>query len=111
MGLVTNWLSNESNENKFEVYNNSDGKYDLENNKIIQNSGSIHSIWIKIDSDGLKQLASNYKNNAIKIQDYYILYFGKDIHLGERFFSHLNTSVGTGGIDLKNKSELHNFDL
>ena len=56
MGLVTDWFSNESNENKFEVYNNLDGKYDLENNKIIPNSGSVHSIWIKIDSDGLKQL-------------------------------------------------------
>lgn len=111
MNKVINWLNELATNNKYEAFVNLEEYYDFKNKKIHQNVGSVYAIWIKMGENDLKALEDGYNKEATSLDGYYHLYFGKDIHPGQRIASHYNTSEGTGGLDLIKRIELHEKEI
>ena len=98
-------------------YNCMFGEIDLNNNKIIQNSGAVYGIFVEMENLDLEVLKKELKRKKKKINDlckpiiienkeYLILYFGKNVDLLPRIQQHYKTSKKTGALDLINMNSL-----
>lgn len=103
---------------KNKCFNNADelgflqGTFDFNKMQVIQNAGSVYGVFIKIGKDDLDKLPKKYDKNAYKIDDdYYVLYWGKDVHPSNRISKHLKANILTGSLHLNKKTELHNYEL
>lgn len=87
--------------------------------KLSEGRGSVYGIAIKITSKEEKIALFNCKDAEIKGiddwkslgDDYYPLYWGKDINMGARLHSHTKASKSTGTCQLNSRKELENKDI
>ena len=66
--------------NKTSNWNFLQGNFDFANEQVIQNAGSVYGVFIKIPKEDLDKLPDEYCKDTFKYGNYYVLYWGKDVH-------------------------------
>lgn len=80
---------------------------------LTEGRGSVYGIAIKLSLEEKENFFENNEKDDITVdnwisigEDYYPLYWGKDINMGARLHSHTKTSESTGTIRLNKRTEL-----
>lgn len=95
--------------------------YDNEGNCKMQERGGVYGIAVKLEEDEVESFFNEHRDERkkdLKYSDwksigneYYPLYWGKDINLGFRLFEHMKSSKSTWTIQLNKKPYLIGKDL
>ncbi len=87
------------------------GNFDFVKKQVVQNAGSVYGVFINITEEELANLPNEYRKDAYKYNDYYVLYWGKDVHPSNRISEHLKANVNTGSLHLNKRKVLHKYEL
>lgn len=86
--------------------------------KLSDERGSVYGVAVKLTSENEKKEVFKHCKKEISIEEwksigdyYYPLYWGRDINMGARLFSHTKSSKSTGTIQLNKHEELKNKDV
>lgn len=72
----------------------------------LSNNDELNCVFVKCDKKNMK--ISDWKSIG---DDYYPLYWGKDVNMGARLYSHTKASKSTGTIQLNDRTELEGKDI